>query len=173
MAFPIFVRDLAGRTALWERDPDVRRGWRLTAGGVPAARLRWPRLFSTMAEGTTAEGAWTFRRQGLLGRQLSVLENGSGRELGTFQRRWNGQGTLDLGGRRVAWAREGFWGRQWNFCGPDGARLVEFQSRGVLRRRAEVKVSHAARRSGELPVLVLLGWYLITLQHHEAAAAAS
>jgi hypothetical protein len=48
--------------------------------------------------------------------------------------------------------------------------LITFHNRGLLRLRCAVEVSHDATRMPELPLLVMLGVYLVVKMRGDAAA---
>jgi hypothetical protein len=51
--------------------------------------------------------------------------------------------------------------------------LLRFKSAGLLHHFATVEIQQQAIGLGELPWLVMLGWYLIVMMNMDAAAAAA
>jgi hypothetical protein len=58
------------------------------------------------------------------------------------------------------------------FTTDDGEPLVHFRRiGGVLHLSASVEIAAAATAMAELPILVMLGWYLAIQLHNDTAAA--
>ena len=85
--------------------------------------------------------------------------------MASFQRSWRGAGTLAFGsGQRYRWRREGFWRPRylWTTEGDDRP-LLTFRAVIALHKTYEMEADPAARTLAELPVLVLLGGYVMAL----------
>jgi hypothetical protein len=98
---------------------------------------------------------------------------GSDDNLALFSPNWGGGGTLDLVGRRqLRFGSANFWRSQWDWMDPADKPLVHFKSRqGLFKLEGQVEIEPQAIASPDVPLLVMLGWYLLVLFARDAAAA--
>jgi len=151
---------------IWSRPRLWRRELVLEAGSERLASLVWPKVFGYEAVAESADGRWILTRHravSLLGGCL-VRDAATGAEVATFRRSWRSTGTVRFAsGAEYTWAREGFWRAKHFWMGPDQRPLVTFQSQLGWQRVYEMTVDPAARALSDLPVLVLLGAYAMSL----------
>ena len=78
---------------------------------------------------------------------------------------------LDLGsGVQLRFGAASFWHSQWDWIDAQNQPLVHFKShQGLLKVEGEVTVEAGAMKSPDLPLLVVLGWYLLVLFARDAA----
>ena len=63
---------------------------------------------------------------------------------------------------------------QWDWLDAQNQPLVDFKShQGLLKVDREVAIETAAIKSPDLPLLVVLGWYLLVLFARDAAASSA
>jgi hypothetical protein len=95
---------------------------------------------------------------------------GSSAPVATLTHRWR-RGELESRlGPRAEWRSRNFFGTRWGFAGGDGAGLLEFDRKAfVFYPRGGVSVSHVALRRPDLPLLVVLGWYLVVMSWRDTA----
>jgi len=148
----------------WRRPGPFRREMQLEAGSEVLATLRWEKLFSFEATAESADGRWTIgrHRTGSLLGQLVVRDAATGAQVAVFERTWRGTGSVQFAdGSRYRWERDGFW-RPSHFWTTDGERgLLKYQFVFGFMPRIAMEVDPAAREVSELPVLVLLGAYIL------------
>ena len=152
---------------LWRRPSVFGREMILEAGSEALASLHWEKWYSFDAVGESADGRWLLHRR----RSIAVLsgcvvtEAATGVEVATYQRNWRSTGEARFAsGSQFPWRFEGFWRRTYFWADEAGSRLVTFQSVfGFGGHRYEVGIDPAARERAELPVLVLLGGYIMAM----------
>jgi hypothetical protein len=157
----------------WRRPGLFRRALELEAGSERLAGLRWEKWFSFEAIAEAADGRWIIgrRRGAALAREYVVRDAASDSEVASFTRTWRGTGTVRFAsGASYRWGREGFWRARYAWMVADDRPLIAF--RGVLgfQRSYEMEVDPAARSLAELPVLVLLGGYVMAMISHQRRA---
>jgi hypothetical protein len=65
-----------------------------------------------------------------------------------------------------------FWGGRWAFADGSDRPLVSFTSRNRLfRAGCDVEIAPGAFARPELPVLILLGWYLLLRKREDSSSA--
>ena len=172
----------ADREALrWIQAGARGRDFDLLAGDAVLARLRWAKTSGSLALAESEDGRFSFKRTGFLSPKVTVRAPGSASNAAIFKPNWEGDGTLELpDGRRFRWANTNFWQSEWAFAEEGGEGLVHFRPRlDAHPLSTEVRVARRAFvRVLELPLLALLGLYLLILMADErdaiaAAAAAS
>ena len=157
----------AGRKLLW-----IQAGkglyFELRAGDEVAGRLRWERL--SLAGGEMAGQRWTFKREGFWHPRVTVRVQGSESNVALFQPNWTTGGTLELeAGRKARFGTANFWAAQWDWIDESGLPLVHFQNHGKgFKLEAQVVIEDHAEGSRDMPLFVVLGWYLLVLSSLEA-----
>jgi hypothetical protein len=170
----------AGTDLYWiqPRGLDNRR-FELRARGDAVATLGFETLCGSLARAESADGSWTFKRVGILNPRVTVRKAGEEATLAIYTPRWTGsEGTLDFpGGRVFNWTQTNFWATKYQITDAAGIPLVSFESGAekprlsdVFKTQARVEIDLRGRALPELPLLVLLGWYLIILQRQDTAA---
>ena len=99
-----------------------------------------------------------------------VREAATEEVVATFTRDWRGAGLVRFAsGPEYRWGRSGFWRSVWFWSSDQQERLIAYRSAVALTRRFGMEVDPAANRLAELPVLVMLGAYLMAIlaaRHH-------
>lgn len=168
-------QQMAGQPLTWEQPKRAAHRYELRAGDTTLATLRWESAFHARAIAQTADGAaWSFERKGFGG--SSVLVSSSFSTGATFKRfGWGSNGQLTLpDGRAWRWEQQGHWGTSWAWLGTDGQPLVKLQQQaGFFKMTGLVQIAPGAESLPELPLLVLLGWYLMVIMADDAATSAA
>jgi len=158
---------------LWRRPSVFGRDLILEAGSEALASLHFEKWYSFEALGQSADGRWllTRHRGGSLIGGCVVRDAASGAEVASFKRNWRSTGSVHFAsGVEYAWQREGFWRPHYFWAGPDGRPLVTFKGLLGFGKSYEMTVDPEAREQAELPVLVLLGSYVMAMvsRHNHA-----
>lgn len=155
------IKELAGRELLWIR-PARQFAFELRGGDEVIGHLRWER--SSLAAGDMAGQKWTFKRVGFLQTRVTVRAPGSNENSAVFHPSWTGGGTLDLGpGRQLRFSPANFWRTRYDWIDAPDIPLVHFQGHGLHAWESRVEIEQSAVASREVPLLVVLGWYLLVL----------
>lgn len=167
------IAEVIGRELKWEQPSTWKMEYELRAGEQLIATLRFRSSFGTFATAESADGCWTFKRVGFWQGRATVHECGSETEIALFRNNtWSGGGTLELPDGRKFPATTNFWQTKLEFQNESGSTLLQFKSGGLLHLSATVEIDPSAVSSAELPLMVMLGWYLIVMIHADAAAGA-
>jgi hypothetical protein len=163
----------------WVQPKTFERWFELRAGDSLYATLRFEKAFGTLATAESADGVWTFKRVGFLNPRVTVRKVGAEANLAIYQPKFWGDGLLEFpDGRVFHWRSTNFWGTQWGFADWDGNSLFALKPgvdkpklSDLFKTQALVEVEAQGHALAELPLLVLLGWYLMILHQDDAAAA--
>jgi len=151
----------------WRRPTLLSREMILEAGSETLASLRWDKWYSFDAVAESADGRWRLHRRRLISVLSScvVTEAATGAEVATFQRNWRSTGEVRFAsGSQFHWGFEGFWRRTYFWADGSGTQLMTMRSvLGFGLHRYEMSVDPAARSLAELPVLVMLGGYVMAM----------
>lgn len=145
----------------------------LLAGDTPIGGLAWRGWFSVQATGAVAGNEWVMDRPGFFRQRIEIRPAGAAEPEALFEPRWTGtSGTLHLsGGRTYGWKSTSFWGTRWQWQNTSGAPVMRFHHHGgFFRQRATVELLDLNIESRERALLLLLGWYLISLHNMDSAA---
>jgi len=160
------LRDSLLGDLLWRGHGAFARELVLEAGSERIAVVRWKRWYSFEAVAESADGRWLLgrRRASSLRGNPVVRDAATREEVAGLQRGWRGTGVLRFAsGVEFGWEREGFWRPRYSWTTGDGRTLLGFRVLFGFRPRFEMTVDPAAREREELPVLVVLGAYVMAL----------
>jgi hypothetical protein len=165
------IAEAAGQDLVWVQPARSKQAFELRAANDLVATLQFAR--ASLATAETAEQKWTFKREGFWHPQITVRMPGSDINVAVFKPAWTGGGALDLAqGKQLRFGAANFWHTQWSWTDPVGQPLVNFKSRaGLLKTEGQVDIQPGAAAVPELPLLAVLGWYLLILFGRDAAAA--
>ncbi len=164
------ILEVADQVLVWQQPARSKRAFELRAGDEVVATLRFAR--GSLAEAEAANHRWTFKREGFWHPRVTVRVEGSDTDVAVFKPSWSGGGTLERPQEPVKLIAANMWHSQWVWQVTKDVPLVHFKShQGFFKTSAEVEVSRGAVDPADVPLLVLLGWYLILLFAEDAAAA--
>lgn len=157
----------------WVQPDGLKMQYELHAGGDVAATLRFRSSFGTLPTAESADGCWTFKRVGFFQTRVTVRTCGADNEIAIFNNNtWTSGGALEFPDGRTFRATSNFWQTKLEFQTEQGDVLVEFKRGGVLHISARVLLRSGVLRTADVPLMVMLGWYLIVMMAQDAAAAA-
>lgn len=158
----------------WSQTGTFKREFDLAARGVPIGSLRFRSAFGSLATAESGDGCWTFKRVGFFQTRVAVRRCDAEAEIASFKNNmWSGGGMLVLADGRPFRATTNFWSSKLRFEDEAGQSLVRFDYGGMFKLHARVEIAESARTMPELPLLVLLGWYLAIMLHADASGASS
>ncbi|MFH1110733.1 MAG: hypothetical protein V1790_16280 [Planctomycetota bacterium] len=159
----------------WVPAKKLKRSYDLHADDEIVGRIRWPKLFGSLADAEYRGSRWTFKRGGFLRPHVTVREGSSEADFAVLELSWGGSGLLKMrDGARFRWERLGFWARRFAFTDEKGTELIGFEPTfGLLRRTGAVETHGEIGKMPEFGLLVTLGWYVIMLITDDEAASAA
>ncbi len=161
----------------WEQPKAARREYTLRAGPDTVGMLSFRSALGSMAEVTTATGHWTFKRMGFFRTRVVVRAFGKKGDLAEYSPRWTGTaGEIRVPGfAAYKWLEEGAFSSTVELRDAEGLMLryssdSEHKTNGVLRTEARVDIEPRALKDTNLPMLLMLGWYLLILHNEDINA---
>jgi hypothetical protein len=156
------MRAVTPEPLFWAQPRRFRHEYELRAGRDVVATLRWRGILSWDALGETAEGRYRLRLANFLRGTVVVHPGDSDVEAAVFRSRFFGGGTVRVAGGRTFRMRPlDFWHRRFILEDEAGAAVFRLRMRyAFLRDQATVELEPGAERVPELPVLLLLTWYV-------------
>ena len=158
------IRD-AGATLEWTHPEVQKRAYLLNAGTETVANLAWQKQEGSLALAETADGSWTFKRVGYLNPHVLIRDAQTGGRAGRFDASATGSGMLELpDGRHFKWSSN-LWRAEWGWRTTSGEEIMRFhRSFDVIEKReGNVQIKHPDLAGAHLPLLTILGFYLIIL----------
>lgn len=157
---------------IWCQPDTWKSGYELCAGDEVVATLRLPKLWGSLAEAESADGRWTFKRVGFWRQRVTIRNAGEEADLGTFDPRWTGEGTLRIGDVYYQWDATSFWKQTFVWRDHLGQELMAFASTNALTKsEAKLEISPAGRELQHSSLLALFGWYLVVKSIQDSVAA--
>ena len=163
------IAEVADQELVWIQPARLTQSFELQASDEVVATLEFQR--ASLASGETADQRWTFKREGFWHPQVTVRVPDSDANVAVFKPAWTGGGTLEIPqGRQLRFGAANFWHSQWDWLDAQNQPLVHFKShQGLLKVEGEVTIEASAVKSPDLPLLVVVGWYLLVLFARDAA----
>ena len=160
-----------GRELKWVQPSAWKMEYELRADDELIATLRFRSSFGSFATAESADGCWTFKRIGFWQTKATIRACGSDAEIGIFKNNtWSGGGTLELSDGRKLPASTNGWRTTFEFKSEAGETLVRFKCGGIVHLSATVEIQPDAAGLPELPLIVMLGWYLTVMMYMDAAS---
>lgn len=156
-AAPLAPFDPLARVEWWWRQPRrFHSGWRLEAGEAAVAELSGEGLLSTKSVARLA-GRTVEIHRGWTG-NIEVRAPGERAPLVRSEMRWTGAHRVTgANGDALVLEPVGFWRQSHELRDADGLVLVRLESHdGFARHEIRVELEDAARRRGDLPLLLVL-----------------
>lgn len=166
----------------WVQPKAMQNRFELRAEAHLFAVLEFPKMFGSLATATWAEGCWTFKRVGFFSTKITVRKEGEETDLYVYRPKWTGaEGTLYSGDQPMYnWKVANFWATQFAWLDGYGRPLILFKPgvedpglADLFKVQAKVEIQPEAQGLKDLPLLALLGWYLMILHQQDSAAAAA
>jgi len=159
-----------GEELIWIRPSQNERMYSLRSGSEEIGTLRWDSSSGSLARAATSAGEWTLKRVGYLQPRVSVRASGVSEDLAWFEPGVGGGGAVHLAsGHLFRWSSN-VWRAEWAWVNAAGKHGVKIHREFSARDRAgKVTVAAGVLPDRELPLLIILGWYLIILQTDDAA----
>ena len=140
--------------------------------------LSFETAFGTLATATSATGRWTFKRVGFLNPRVTIREGGANADLAVYWPKLWSDGWIEFAqGNKFHWKSLKFWGTEWGCANAQEEMLFvlrpgteKHQLSDLLKTQAVVDIQSHAYDIEELPLLVMLGWYLMILNEADTAA---
>jgi hypothetical protein len=165
------IRDAAPSTLSWQQPRVFRAEYELRGGDALLATLWRAGHGSATMGAKIGASEFSLMAEGFFWRRIAVREVGAV-GVAAYLQRGAVEGELALPeGRGYRWKLTSFWHRHWAFVDDSDRPLVSFQARDQLfRAGCDVEIDPGALALPELPILVILGWYLLLRMQDESAA---
>ncbi|OGN90953.1 MAG: hypothetical protein A2Y88_14160 [Chloroflexi bacterium RBG_13_48_10] len=170
-----------GSELYWVQPLTMRNNFILRSGERIFGRLEFRSVFSSLVQAVAAHETWTFNQVGFISPRVIVRRSGSESDLASYQPKWTGtEGQIKLSrGEVYIWRVANFWSTRYAIANKDGTEIVTYQSgsdekkiSNLFKQQARVHITLEAWQLSELPLIVMLGWYLVILHYSDSSAAA-
>ena len=170
----IKIIELVDQEIEWVQPRALKMQYELRANNELVATLRFRSSLGSFATGESADGCWTLKRVGFWQTRVTVRLCGGNSDIASFRNNtWSGGGTLVLSDGRMFPATTNLWQTKLEFQNESNNALVQFRSGGVLHQSAKVEIQPSAVGIPELPLIMMLGWYLIVMMSADSAYVGS
>lgn len=141
----------------------MARSWELRDANDVVARLEWQSAYQASAIGTTAEGRWSLRLEGFFRSWVTLKRLDRDEPDSLFRALPSFNGKLELPDDRILSWDSNFWLTKWIWSASEGLEIMRMSRN--LSLRTEGMLDWDPRMTGidELPMLAILGWYLIVI----------
>jgi len=169
----MILREAGEQDLFWVHPNPAALVRELHSGPDVVATLRYPSAFGSLALGEAGGDRWTFTWEGIVRPRIRVRAEGAQSDLATVELPWFGwQGRSWLlrfaDGRTFRWAPSGWTNLEYTLTSVDGTVLLRFKQPlldpawgRAGKKETHVEIAPIARSMPELPLLAVLGRYLI------------
>ena len=167
------IANYAQQEMKWEQPNAFKEQYELRVGEETIAALRWRSMWGSLATAESADGCWSFKRVGFFSTRVTVRVCDSEQDIAVYHpNTWSQGGTIELPDGRKYKASTNFWMSKVEISDETEETIIRYHIGGFFRQSAVVEVLPTALRLPELPMMVMLGWYLIILMHQDSATVA-
>ncbi|MBK7172208.1 MAG: hypothetical protein IPH84_03005 [Bacteroidales bacterium] len=168
------LTQLVGLPLQWRQPHLMAPAFELKYSEEVLATLVFKNSFGSLAEGTIAEGTWTFKREGFLNTHVTVRLKDNPTNMGIFRNNtWSGGGTLQLADGRLFQANSNFWHSQFEFTNEAGMALIRYTNISGFKLHSQLDILKPAAETPEMPWMVVLGWYLAVMTSRDGEMVAA
>lgn len=168
------ITDYAQQEMKWEQPSAFKEQYELHVGDETIATLRFRSMWGSLANAESLDGCWSFKRVGFFKTHVTVRPCDSEQDIAVYYpNTWSQGGTIEFPDGRKYKASTNFWMTKVDITDETDSVVIRYNIGGFFRQSALVEVMPSPLRLPELPMMVMLGWYLIILMHQDAGAAAA
>lgn len=168
------IQNLTGLTLFWSQPHMSEPVYELSRDERLLAVLAFKNAFGSLAEGITDAGIFSFKRQGFLKTQITVRLKGDEQNLAVYHTNtWSGGGTLELPDGQKFKVNSNFWESQYEISDTAEKPIIRYHNIGGFKLHGEMVILSESGLEGELPWMVLLGWYLAVMMSREGELVAA
>ncbi len=146
----------------WLRPDTEKKEFVLKRGNETVGTLTWG---EHSAHAETADGTWTFHKHGFLQPHILVKDKHD-HKVARFDATAGGGGVLEaIDGRHIRWAAHP-WQADWHWIATGGNELISYKFSGFAvdgSPEGSITIHEAAMNSPHMPLVLLLGCYVIHL----------
>ena len=160
---------------VWTQPNAFKEEYELKASSGLLGTLNFRSSWGSLAVAETANGCWTFKRVGFLTTRVSIRRCDSETEVASFRNNsWSGGGTLEMPDGRVFRASTIFWQTRMELMTDRDELILSYKDvGGFFKRTATLVIDPGAASLTELPMVVMLSWYLLVMMYRDSSATAS
>jgi hypothetical protein len=160
----------SGEKLTWIRESEDSRNFILKGGQETVGSIRWDKEAGSLAVGEAKGQRWTFKRVGFFHSHITVRNYGVAEEFARVEVRGGGAGMIHFSdGERYNFLAN-LWRAEWQWATPSGSTMIKFRRDFSIDERAgDVLIPQEHLSTIHLPLLIVLGWYLIVLIADDAA----
>ncbi len=172
------LSDAAISKLYWVQPKTLKRQFELRTENNLFGTLDFETTLGTLATAKNATGHWTFKRVGFLNPRVTIREIGADNDFAIYHPKFWDDGWLNCtDGKNFHWKSVNFWETEWGFTNAQeqllftlklGVEKLKFSD--ILKTQAVVNVDPQGSILAELPLLLMLGWYLMILHQDDTTA---
>ncbi len=166
------IANATGRPLRWKQLRWFKRDFELRAGDDSVGTLSFRSMWSYLARAASADGTWTFQRNGFWRPEITVRVSGSDTNIAVFRyNTWKNGGWLEFRDGRKVRITDKRWATHFEILSDRDQVLMSLRTSAWTERSAEVELGPESGTLSEQSLLLLFGWYLAVLTRDDAAGA--
>jgi hypothetical protein len=150
----------------WKREYELRSGEELIG------QMRYPKIFSLLAEHEIQNEIYEFYRPGIFNRNVDIRKKGYQNPFAHFKSAFFGnKGVLELQRGIKLNVKLGYFKRQFEIYLGENDLLISAQSKFSFKVRSVVSIEKRSEIIDENPWILMFGFYLVQLRKRRSGAA--
>lgn len=132
-----------------------------------------PRLWNSRAEAVSADGVWSFNRQGLLKPKITASTQ-NGNIVAAYQpRSFKRPGIMTIGEEETYSVKIGIFRNTLDIFSRFDNHVIHFQNHGIVRFRSEITFSRSVKHIQQFPLIFFFSCYILLLHRRDAKRRAA
>jgi hypothetical protein len=162
-------------TLEWRQPEALSRRYELRSGQRLIGTLKFQNAFSQNASGEIMNQIWHFTRRGVFPPKVMCMRKPKGAAEAVYTPFWSGRaGELQIPGGKLRWESSNVLGNLHSFLDAQRHPVLRVQKHGLFKSRGELSVPGEGQAPrADLPLLMLLAWYLVIVTETDQATTAA
>ncbi len=154
--------------SIWKPYYEIRFGDELLGS------IKMSRFWNNRSEAVSADGIWSFDRQGLLRPKKIIASAQNGDIVATYQPSFfKRSGIMTIGEEETYSVKIGFFRNTLDVHSSFDEQIIHFRNRWGIRLRSEITFSHTVKRIQQFPLIVFLSCYILLTARRDAQRSAA
>lgn len=158
----------------WIKLKGLRKQYELRSDGDLYATLSWEKTFGSLATCECIDGSYTLKRGGFLHPYVTARKLPFDTDFAKMEMNFGGSGIVQfIHGKSFTFQKLSFWKSNWGFTDITGKMIITITEKSPsYRHYGEVEMEKEARLIKNIALLLIIGWYVITLRREETSSVA-
>lgn len=164
---------MVGETLTFNQPSRRKREFELVSSEGVLAKIVFPKLFSSRVVAEGFDGNWEFKPLSIWQREFGIFKNGYHMPFAKYVSNfWRTKGTIELPKGARLHCKSGRLKNPFEVFSSNGELLLSYDNKFSLKGRTTVTMENRSELFEKHPWIIMLGWYIVSLNRKRRAYAA-